>query len=119
MTAELLTRSGAGRLDQRIAFDMRIEIDDGYGNTVGEFQEQFDCAAELVWHRGGEAVIAARLDSRQPVTIRIRKSSATMTIKPAWRARNVRTADEFQIRTVNPDNSRAMIELFCEAGVAS
>jgi head-tail adaptor len=114
-----LNRTGAGRLDQRIAFDQRVEFDDGSGNTVGDWETQFAVAGEIVWQRGGEAVMAARLAERQPLTIRVRKSSDTIRIAPAWRARNIRSGEEFQIRTVTPDNSRAMIELLCEAGVAT
>ena len=115
-----LNRTGAGRLDQRIAFDELVEVDDGFGNMVGDWETQFAVAGEIIWQRGGEAVMAARLAERQPLTIRVRKSSDTIRITAGWRARNVRSGEQFAIRTVTPDKaSRAMIELLCEAGVAT
>lgn len=95
-----MTRSGD--LTERIAFDQRVETDDGYGGKIGGFEEQFVVAAEIVYLRGGEQVMAARMEGRQPVIIRIRSSSDAWSIDTNWRARDARYGTEYAIKSVAP-----------------
>ena len=115
---EQIVQSGAGLLAERIAFDQRAYEEDEYGNYVAEWVEQFTTRAQFIWLRGGEAVNAERLQSRQPLIVRIRKSQAAMLVDADYRIRNLRTGHEYQIRTVTPDVSRGMIDIMAEAGVA-
>ena len=94
---------GTGKLRERVAFDRRVEIDDGAGNTVGEFVEQFAVAARVMPLKGSEAVQAARLAGRQPVVITIRMCRQAREIGPEWRARNTRTGAIYAI-TAPPSN---------------
>ncbi|NMG39890.1 head-tail adaptor protein [Chelativorans sp. ZYF759] len=85
---------GAGELRHRLAFDRREAVDDGYGNTVGEqWVEQFDRAAGLTYERGNEAVMAARLEGRSIIRVKLRKDSQTCAITTDWRARDVRSGE--------------------------
>jgi SPP1 family predicted phage head-tail adaptor len=113
--------TGAGDLKWRIAFDKRVTVDDGYGNEQGAFAEQFVVAAHLKPRFGGEAVIAARLQGHQPVTITVRQSTQTRLITPDWRARDVRTSEVYAIRSpaVDPDGKRQWLEFLCQTGVAA
>lgn len=80
---------GAGPLRERFAFDARVEIDDGAGNTVGEWLQQFVVAARREALKGGEAVMAGRLENRQPYLVTIRNNPLTARITHEWRAREV------------------------------
>jgi len=113
-------REGAGPLVELVAFDKRAPVDDGYGNTVaGDFVEQFQRQAAFIYMRGSEPVTAARLQSRQPLVIRIRNDREAGSITADWQARDVRKGTLFNLRTITVDPSRAWIEILAEYGVAT
>ena len=112
--------TGAGELRHLIAFDKRIDAQDDYGNSQSSFEEQFVVAAKVQAKFGGEAVTAARLTGQQPVTIIVRQCEQTRQIKVDWRARDVRSGDEYAIRSiVDPDDKRAYFEILTQTGVAA
>ena len=108
----------AGQLRETVAFDERILVDDGYGNMEGDFVEQFQCRAGFTFLRGGEAVIASRLEGRQPMVARVRESSQTRQIEPDWRLRDLRTGASYAVRSVAPTPDRQWIDVAAEGGVA-
>jgi SPP1 family predicted phage head-tail adaptor len=114
-----MPREDAGQFQEMVALDERQPMDDGYGNVVaGDWAEQFTCHAGFTWLRAGEAVMAHRLESKNPAVIRIRVSSATDRITNDWRVRDTRRGTVFNIRGITLDNSRAFVDLLVEAGVA-
>lgn len=115
--------SGGGDLRQRITFAVRADITDEYGNTQGGWADQFTCAAQITPRLGGETVDAARLSGRQPVVIRVRASTDTRRVRTDWKATDITSASEYNIRAVaDPDLGTAehgkWLELFAETGVA-
>lgn len=106
----------AGERRERVAFDEIGEDDADGGIVAGVWTEQFRRWARVKPLRGSEPVIAQRLQGVQPVVITILSSVDTRTITTAWRARNLRTGDVYQIRAVTPDEKRKEIDLLCEAG---
>ena len=110
--------TGAGELDRRIRFEKRLEAEDGFGNEQGSWAEQFECWAKRQFLRGGEQVIASRLESRQPAILTVRNSVNTRMITSEWRAIDKRDGRIFNIRE-DPKESddRAMLEMLAEAGV--
>lgn len=111
---------GAGQLIERIAFDQRSVVDDGYGNTVsGPFVEQFQQRAGYIYLRGNEAVEASRLEGRQPLILRTRNSPQAQQVTTDWQARDVRKGTLFNIQTITTDNTREWLEMLVESGVAT
>jgi head-tail adaptor len=108
----------AGHLRETVAFDERVLVDDGYGNMEGDFTEQFQCRAGFTWLRGGEAVMASRLEGRQPLVARVRASTETRRIEPDWRMRDLRTGETYAVRSVAPTPDRKWIDVTTEGGVA-
>lgn len=108
----------AGKLYYSFAFDKREDVSDGMGNTRASWAEQFRCSAGKLVMRGGETVMAARLEGRQPVILTVRSETRTKAINSDWRARDVRTGETYNVRSSQHGESRAYIELLCEAGVA-
>lgn len=110
----------AGELRERVAFDRRAVVDDGYGNTVsGDWQEQFVVWARIQPLKGGEGVQAARLAGSQPVVIRIRLSSHARQISTEWRARDARVGTLFNITSMaNMDEKGAYLDVLATSGVA-
>ncbi len=108
----------ANDLFERVAFDLRIETDDGMGNTQGDWAEQFQCRAAYRHLRGGESVMAGRLQGKHTQIITVRASSQTREITTEYRVRDTRTGDEFNIRDVTHETERQWISLLVEKGVA-
>lgn len=83
----------AGDLYHRYAFDRRVDIDRGDGVTVGKWQEQLNVRAGVIPLRGGETVIAGRLQGRSAQVVFVRSSAASRQISTDWRMRDVRTGE--------------------------
>ena len=110
----------AGSLRERVAFDVRTPIDDGYGNTVsGEFEQQFECSAEFRPRGGSESVMAARLEGRNVFGVYIRSSIQARQITTDWRMRDVRRGTVYAIKAVDGVTDRAWVYLTVESGVAA
>lgn len=114
-------RFGAGKLVESIAFDKRTAVDDGFGNvTAGPFVEQFKTRAEFIVLKGGtEAVMQARLESHPSIIVRVYRSSFTLSVREDWQARDVRRGTIYNVRSIVNDNSRAVIDILCEANVGN
>lgn len=111
----------SGELRERVAFDARTTVDDGYGNPVtGDFAEQFVVSARITPLKGGERVMADRLTGVQPCVIRVRYSDQAMQIAPGWQARDVRKGTVFNITgAANMDEKRKYIDVLATAGEAT
>jgi head-tail adaptor len=111
---------GAGQLIELVAFDKRSAVDDGYGNTVtGDWQEQFRKRAKFIFLRGSETVMAGRLESQESIVAQVWANDQTRQIRPDWQMRNVRNGESFNVRSIEEDKSRAVLDLLCESNVAT
>lgn len=108
----------AGDLFYRVAFDKRVEQNDGAGNTKGVWQEQFQRRAGYIHVRGGETVMAGRLEGQQTQVIFVRACSQSILITPEWRARDIRTGVIFNVREVTATTDRKWVDLLVQSGVA-
>ncbi|KAA0689852.1 head-tail adaptor protein [Neorhizobium sp. P12A] len=118
----VVTKPGAGRMREKLLFQVRSTEDDGYGNPQsGDWATVFASAAEIIPLKGGEPVLAARLTGVQPYIIRIRSSAAARGMTTAWRAIDARNQNQiFNIRSVaNTDQKNAWLDIMAEDGVAT
>lgn len=109
----------AGDLFHRVAFDKRAPEDDEHGNVEGEFVERFQRRAGFTFLRGGETVIAARLEGRQPVVVLVRSDTETRLVDTDWQMRDVRTLTVYAIKSIIPSDDRQWLHITVESGVAS
>jgi SPP1 family predicted phage head-tail adaptor len=108
----------SGELRERLTFSRRAVTSDGYGNTEGDWEEQFTVWGRVRPRLGGEEVMAARLSGRSVATITLRYSEQTALIDSDWRAVNANSGEVWNIRSaINPDERRRYIELLAEKGV--
>lgn len=112
-------KMAAGRLDQRFQFSERVEQEDGAGNFEGAFVPQFEMAANRKFLRGGETVMAGRLQNVQKVIICVRNCTQARLITAGWMAKDMRTGIEYAIHE-DPQLSddRQWLEMLCQSGVA-
>lgn len=114
-----MAKAGSGQLHYQVALLKREQVDDGQGNTEGKFVEQFQTRAEFIHLRGGESVLAGRLQGKHTQVIRVRNSANTRLISTDWMLRDVRTGKSFNIRDIEHEVNRQFISLTCESGVAT
>jgi head-tail adaptor len=115
----MVKRDGSGALTERLAFLQQVEGDDGHGGVVVGWQEQFQEPARLMPLRGGETVMAGRLQGTQPFVCTVRSSTRTRAVTPAWRAVNARTGTAYNIKAINnPDERNAYLDILMVTGEA-
>jgi hypothetical protein len=90
-----------------------------YGNTTGEFEEAFQTDGEFIHLRGGETVLASRLQGRHVQVIRVRATALPQPVDSDWRVTDVVTGVAFNIRDVTVSEDRRSVDLLCESGVAA
>ena len=76
----------AGRLNQRVTFQAYVMIETDMGGVVEGWEDRFALWAHLRYLRGSEAVMQARLVSKAPVIITVRRSAQSVAITSEWRA---------------------------------
>lgn len=121
-----MAKRGAGSLNCRLTFQVRQEVNDGFGGTRGEWVDQFTVPGRLEPRYGSnaESVMAARMQSMQPYNLTIRGSTAARQVTASWRAYDARagkTGDKpnrvFGIKTiVNPGERGQYIEMLAVEG---
>lgn len=100
----------AGSLRERVRFEQRglDENNDRLGPWVAP-AALGSVAAEIIYLRRGETVIASRLQGQQPAIITVWANANTRLITTAWRAVDLRTGQVFDLKTVEPDTERRFI----------
>lgn len=109
----------AGHLRESVAWDKRTATSDGYGNEVGSFSEQFRSRAGFTFLRGSETVMASRLEGRQPMVARVRRSSETEAIRTDWQMRDLSSGLSYAVRSVSPTEHHGFLDVLVEGGVAA
>lgn len=106
-------------LREHLVFERRGDVIDGYGNVKGDWLEQFSLWARVTPLKGGEAVIAERMQGSQPVVIRVRHSVQSARVDSSWRARDTRTGRTYNITSAaNMDERREFIDILAVSGGA-
>jgi hypothetical protein len=111
--------AGAGDLKHRVAFDRRERVNDGAGNWQSGFVEQFSRRAAFIYAGGGESVMAARLEGRSVMRVRVRSCQQTRTIKQDWQMRDARDGTAYAIKEVDEVTDRLWVYLVVERGAPS
>jgi SPP1 family predicted phage head-tail adaptor len=112
-----MTRITASDLRDRVSLEKQEEVDDGYGGTTGQWVAQFERDACILLSKGGETVIASRLQSIQPALIIMRFDAETSTITADWRLIETRSGIMFNIRTsADMERRGRWWTMLCDAG---
>jgi SPP1 family predicted phage head-tail adaptor len=108
----------ASKYRHRVAFEQRAVTSDGHGNIEGDFAPEFQVSARIRPRLGGESVIAARLQGTSVVNVFVRYSQQTAQVTTEWRARNVKTGEIYNIKSIIEDDEgkHRELEMLCEVG---
>lgn len=117
----------AGLLRGRVHLQQRTTEPDPWGGDPrpGDYATVATVAAEFMPLRGGEAVVASRLQGIQPYIVRVRQSSQTRQVKTDWRLVDARApappaagSRVFAIKAItDPDQKRQWLDLLVQEGV--
>jgi head-tail adaptor len=114
-----VSRVNIGEQTEDLVFEAEGNAADGYGGFSIAWLAHHRCYARMTYHRGGEAVDAARLQGRSIYKVRIRSCAAARAITTAFRMRDVRRGTIYNIREVDAISDRAWIYIIAESGVAT
>src|SRR4051794_19649703 len=96
-------KTGAGPLRELLVAENRAAVDDGAGNEVsGPWTEQSRHPASVEARRGGEAVIAGRLQGTVNYLVTARYSAHAAAITTDYRFRDARSGATYAILTAIP-----------------
>ncbi|GLS87689.1 hypothetical protein GCM10010873_26630 [Cypionkella aquatica] len=112
-----MTRHHTGDLNTLVAFDAPVRAPNGMGGSQTSWAEQFQAWAKVIWLRGGETVISARLAGRQPAVFVIGQSQDSALLDTDWVARDIETGKSYVVRAIIPTDDRAFFEVTVEGGV--
>ena len=109
----MMETATASKLNRIAAFYEPFKSVDADGQVIQDWVLRFTVAAHVLYLRGSEAVMQARLQSKNPVIITVRASSQAHNITSEWRAKvDGRT---FDIREdPRPDQRRRRLEMLAE-----
>lgn len=106
-----------GELRHRITFQKAELVDDEYGGQTQTWVDKGTVFAKFQYLKGGEEVMAARLQAKQPAIITVRSDGVTRQADPTWRIRDADSA-LWNIRAItDPTGRRAWLEILAEKGV--
>lgn len=115
----------SGSLRGRVHLQKRSTEPDPWGgpDREGDFATVATVACEFVALKGGEQVIASRLQGVQPYIVKVRQSTTTRAVDETWRLVDARpiagqSARVFAIKAppTDPDQKRAWLEILVEQG---
>jgi head-tail adaptor len=113
-------RTRAGQLHERVEFQRRAYVSDGYGNEQANFETVFETRAGFNLMRGSESVIASRLTGVQPMTVTLRSTVNARSVRPDWRMVDVSTGKLYAIQSVMQDfDDKSWVDMIVTEGVAA
>lgn len=107
-------------LRDKVRFERRAEVADGFGNFEGDWRSLGEARASLNPTRGGETVIAGRLQGKASWDLWVQSSALTRSLTPGDRVVDVRDPRRvFNIRwSGDLDGDRRWVLVQLEQGVA-
>lgn len=103
-----------GDLTKRATLLEPITVRDEDGGKIGDYTDRSTVWANLLPLRGTEAVMQARIQSRNPAIITVRASSLTRQITSEWRVRIDGRVFDVKERP-RETQDRAFLEFLAEA----
>jgi len=98
----------------RVAFDRPAGATNDFGGTDKAWQEHHVCAAQWLYSKGDEAVEAAREAGRRRYKLRVRSSTASRSVTEAYRVRDVRRLQTWNVVSVDAIANPAWVYVVVE-----
>ena len=114
-----------GALRDRLHFQKRGTVDDGWGNALpgGPFETVFTADCNLMSRQGKEEIVAQQLTGVQPFMLTARWSQRMVGVTNAWQLVGARAEDTRVFNVVSlpadPDGKRQWVEFMVTIGKPS
>lgn len=108
----------AGVMLERIALDRPVQAPDAHGGVETGWQQVAEAKAAVRHLRAGETVLAGRLAGTLTIVVTIYATELTRQATPAWRMRDLRSGEIYNIRSIIPTDDRRNLEITVQSGVA-
>src|SRR4051794_4865085 len=108
-----------GQMRARVRIEHRVAVDDGYGNTQGDWLTVMSgVPAKIGPLKGGEEVRSSRIAGFNNFDIVIRGNPTTAAITSEHRLVNERNGETYNIKWIgNFDERGRFLTLTCQSGV--
>ncbi len=109
--------TGAGQLREVIEIWAPTDGDDGFGGVIpggGPPAVLFTAPARIQILRGTETVMAGRLAGTQTIAITMRWQPAFDDATASWTAKNARTGQAYNIKSIEPDERKSFVNILTE-----
>lgn len=111
--------TGAGDLREVIEIWTPTDGDDGFGGVIpgaGPPALLFSAPARIQILRGTETVMSGRLQGKQTIAITMRWQPEFADADSTWTCKNGRTGLSYNIRSIEPDERKAFVNILTETG---
>lgn len=106
-------------LRERVRIDSRTSVSDGEGGSVEGWQQHASSRrARIITKGGSEVLLGERLHGKLMIEIQMRYSTDLANVSADMRAVNVRSGTAYNIKTAHVDETKRVLILTCEGGVA-
>ena len=106
-------------LRERIRIDAKTKVKDGEGGKVQGWAEHASSRrARIVTKGGSEELLGERLRGKLMIEIQMRYSNDLAGVTSDMRAVNTRSGTAYNIKAVHVEETRRVMILTCEGGVA-
>lgn len=109
--------TGAGTLRESVEIWAPTDGDDGFGTPIpgaGPPAVLFTAPARIQILRGTETVMAGRLVGKQTIAITVRWQPEFDEPSSTWTLKNARTGQEYNIRSIEPDERKSFVNILTE-----
>lgn len=102
-------------LSNLLTFQELVIQDDEYGGSQQSWVDRFQIWGHIRYLRGGEQIMQARLEKRQPVILTFHENENTLLIEASWRV--IYGSQIFELKEAPRPNEerRAYLEVLAEA----
>lgn len=108
-----MAKYSAGKLRDLLIFQQRAE--GASGDRTGTWTSEFGRWSQTIILKGGEGVLAQRIQGQQPTLLVVRACPETRQIDNSWRAVDERTRQVFDLSSATETDDRAWIEVLAVA----
>jgi SPP1 family predicted phage head-tail adaptor len=109
--------TSAGDLRHEIKLERQVTTPDGAGGSTTTWQEVITTPARIKVLKGGETVMAGRLQGTQTVVVTLRNQPGLGDADSTWRLTSTRSGRVYDIKSITPDERGAWLDILAEIGI--
>ncbi|UPT93023.1 phage head closure protein [Bradyrhizobium barranii subsp. apii] len=110
--------TSAGDLRSEIKLERQVLTPDGAGGSTVEWVEVVTTPARIKYLKGGETVMAGRLQGNQTVVVTLRNQPGLGDADTTWRLTSTRSNRVYDIKAFTLSEDGAWLDILADTGVS-